>query len=199
MIPLRKTIRNIERFITHRILHADDTPHRLAMGIALGFFVAWTPTIGFQMIIVLLLATAFKANRAAGIPIVWISNPFTLVPILSLNYAVGKFLLGIFGERPEISIQQFSAPLEKIKGLLGYILQHFHEATFWHDMYGMFIKVINYSLDLWIGSLLIGFFLGLLSYIVSYKFIVWYRTHTPRGRLHVLRMLRRKEKKHGQK
>ena len=54
MIPIRKIIRQIEHFIVYRILHADDTPHRLALGIALGVFVAWTPTVGLQMVLVLL-------------------------------------------------------------------------------------------------------------------------------------------------
>ena len=42
MIAIRNIIRQIEHFVVYRILHAHDTPHRLALGIALGIFVAWT-------------------------------------------------------------------------------------------------------------------------------------------------------------
>mgnify|MGYP001008765280 CR=1 FL=1 len=43
------------RFFLHQVLHCDDSPHRLALGAALGTLVAFTPTIGFQMAIVVLL------------------------------------------------------------------------------------------------------------------------------------------------
>jgi len=192
MARIGKTIRGIERFIMHHILHADDTPHRLALGIALGFFVAWTPTIGLQMVLVLVLATAFRANRAVGLPVVWISNPFTLVPIYYPNYVLGRYLLSIFSERPTMSVQQL---VDKSDDIV-HILTHIFDPKAWQNLGRLFFTFLDVSLDIWVGSFIIGSLLGVVSYFVSYKLIVWYRTHTPRGRLHVLRMLRRKERKH---
>ncbi|HKI70697.1 MAG TPA: DUF2062 domain-containing protein, partial [Verrucomicrobiae bacterium] len=91
--------RRIERFFVYRVLHVDDTPHRIALGVAVGIFVAWTPTVGFQMILTIILATLLRANKLVGIPFVWISNPFTLGVIYYPNYLLGKFILQ--GDYPE--------------------------------------------------------------------------------------------------
>ena len=193
MFSIKNIIRKIERFVIYRILHVDDTPHRIALGIALGFFVAWTPTLGFQMILVLLLATTFKANRAVGIPIVWISNPLTIAPIYFPNYWLGHKLLSIFGDRPKLSYEQLAEMFSELHGL-GYILNHFFEAQTWKNIGDVFLKFLNIGLDLWVGSVLIGIVLGLLTYFLSYKWIVWYRTVHPRGRGFMLKLQRRKQK-----
>ena len=186
----RSIIKKIEHFVVHQILHADDSPHRLALGVALGFFVAWTPTIGFQMIIVILLATALRANNRVGIPIVWVSNPLTLIPIYLPNYWLGHHLLNLFLDRPSPDysyIKQVLFDLFQFKNFF----THFYQASFWRDMWDL---LLNISMDLWIGSLIMGLFLGTLSYIISYKLIVWYRTHHPRGRRIFALLQRRRQR-----
>ena len=85
MMPYRYVWQRLKDFIVHKVLRLDDTPHRIALGVAIGFFVTWTPTIGIQMILVVALATLLKANKLVGVPFVWISNPFTIVPIYGPN------------------------------------------------------------------------------------------------------------------
>ena len=85
-MPIKASVNLIKKFVIHKILHIDDTPHRLALGVALGVFIGWTPTIGFQSALVILMALIFKANKVVGLPFVWISNPFTLIPIYWPNY-----------------------------------------------------------------------------------------------------------------
>ena len=80
-IRLRYGWRRAQRFVKYRILHVDDTPHRIALGVAIGMFVAWTPTIGFQMGLTVLLCALFRANKLVGVPLVWISNPLTIIPV----------------------------------------------------------------------------------------------------------------------
>ena len=188
MIPIRKIIRQIEHFIVYRILHADDTPHRLALGIALGVFVAWTPTVGLQMVLVLLLATIFRANRPVGIPVVWISNPITAAPLYYVNYRLGQYLLGLFGERPNIEYTWLKQKLYDFNSFT-YILNNIFHAEFWRKLAYI---VGDFTLDLWVGSIILALFLGVICYIISYKTIVWYRTETPRGRRLTARRLRNK-------
>lgn len=90
----RLYVHRVRRFVLHNILHADDPPHRLALGVAIGVFVAFTPTIGFQMMIAVFLAWLLRANKVVGLPVVWISNPATLVPIYYWCYCVGRWILG---------------------------------------------------------------------------------------------------------
>ncbi len=90
----RKSLyRRIAFFVVHRILHTDDTPSRIARGVAIGVFIAWLPLIGLQMLLVLGLSFIFRANKVAGLPLVWISNPFTLGPIYYPSYLLGSALL----------------------------------------------------------------------------------------------------------
>ena len=67
----RRSIVKARRFIVKNILHADDPPERLAMGAAIGMFVTFTPTVGFQMMLTLFLSWLFRANKVIGLPIVW--------------------------------------------------------------------------------------------------------------------------------
>lgn len=86
-------LKHVKDFCVLKILHADDPPHTLALGIAIGFFVTFTPLIGFQMMLSVFLAWLLRANKVVGVPIVWISNPVTLVPIYYPCYALGCRLL----------------------------------------------------------------------------------------------------------
>jgi len=184
---MKTTIKQIETFIVQRILHIDDTPHRLALGLAVGIFIAWTPTIGFQMVLVVLLATLCKANKVVGIPLVWISNPFTLPLVYYPNYLVGRYLLGLFNAQTTTNYES-----QQIRDLMSNLHNmRFYEMPFWNELGRLLLDI---GMDLWLGCVVVGLFLGLIVYIVSYKFIVWYRTHTPRGRLHVLRMLHKRRK-----
>ena len=49
------------------IVMLDDTPHSIALGTAIGLFIAWTPTVGIHMILVVALALLFRANKVAGL------------------------------------------------------------------------------------------------------------------------------------
>lgn len=94
-----------------RILQIDDTHESVARGVALGVFVGLTPTVGVQMLIVAILNTLCRANRLAGLLMVYISNPLTMIPIYWCDYQVGRFILG----QPSISKERF----EKIFALEG--------------------------------------------------------------------------------
>ena len=69
-------------------------PHYIAVGMAIGVFVAITPTIPFHTAIALALAFMLRGSKAAAVIAVWVSNPVT-IPIFYLgSYKVGNFILG---------------------------------------------------------------------------------------------------------
>lgn len=80
-------------FVVHRILHADDPPHRLALGIAVGLFVAFLPIVGVKTGLAFGLAWMFGANKAVSVPLVWLSNPVTIVPMSYPGYWLGCKIL----------------------------------------------------------------------------------------------------------
>lgn len=81
------------RTLLRSILLLDDTPYSIAMGTTVGMFIGMTPTVGVQMIIVMLFAflvsPVLRFNRVAALVTVYISNPLTVVPLYWFNYEIG--------------------------------------------------------------------------------------------------------------
>jgi len=61
--------------------------------VALGVFCAFIP-VPFQMLIAAIGAIWFRVNILVAVPMVWISNPFTMGPMYYFCYLVGAELLG---------------------------------------------------------------------------------------------------------
>ena len=55
--------RRLQQIVIHNILHLDDTPHRIAWGVFIGAMVAFTPTLGFQIVIYLAVAALLRSNQ----------------------------------------------------------------------------------------------------------------------------------------
>lgn len=171
------------RFIKFRILHVDDSPRNLAMGVALGLFVAWTPTIGIQMLISIALAVPFKANKFLAAAMAWVSNIFTLIPVYLPSYIVGKWVLELCGS------EKFSSNEHAIELLKRLSSFHFFvdmwTLNFWKEGAKVMLEI---GLPLWIGSVIVGLLLAVVSYFCTYKFIVWYRLKNP----HILLRFKRR-------
>ena len=80
---------NSPRSLLRAILSLEDSPHSIAKGTAIGMFLGLTPTVGIQMILVMLVSLFVRFNRKAALITVYISNPFTMIPMYWANYKVG--------------------------------------------------------------------------------------------------------------
>ena len=165
-MPIRFVVKRARRFFIYRVLSLDDTPHRIALGVAVGFFIALTPTIGFQMILTVLVAALLGANKLVGLPFAWISNPLTVIPIYGPSYWLGGRLLGG-----------------------GYSWHDFHHAM-WHAVVlnGNWLErtrayweaALKMFWPLWTGSLIIGAVVASIAYFSVYHAVVGYRRHRRR-------------------
>lgn len=161
-MPLKMLSRRLRAFFVYRVLHVDDTPHRIAFGVAIGIFVTWTPTLGFQMIIALALAWLLGANKLVGLPFVWISNPVTVGPIFYPNFALGRWLLGEHYERPRfgrILLESGDSWLET------WVVR---VQAWWEETY-------NVLAPLWLGSIIVATVLGIATYIAIRYAVLAYR------------------------
>ena len=77
-----------------RVKKLQGDPHYIALGMAIGVFVAITPTIPFHTVIAVAMAYLLKASRPAAIIGVWVSNPFTVVFLYIACYKIGMLLFG---------------------------------------------------------------------------------------------------------
>ncbi len=162
-MPHRYIGRKIKRFFIYRVLHVDDTPHRIALGLAIGIFVTWTPTMGLQMILTVLLASLMRANKFVGVPFVWISNPVTAVPLYGLNYLVGTWIL------PDgYSVTEFTESVSKAIFTGGGWAD---KITAWWG------ATIDFFWPLWIGSIVVALILAVPTYFVTRWAVVRYRVH----------------------
>ena len=170
-----------------RLLHLDDSAHRIALGAAVGMFIAMTPTIGFQMLLVLFLLWFIPGNRAAGLPIVWLTNPATLVPIYYFNYRVG---VGLLGEPAGVNME---ADWNRVVSTVPVLPRLLTSPVSWFsDMWTWLGRLWNAMTDimpqLWLGSAIVGLVSSLIVYALMVSLVNVYRKRI-RTRLHRLAAL----------
>lgn len=158
-------LQRAKNFCVFKVLHADDPPHRLALGIAIGTFVTFTPLIGLQMILSVFLAWVFRANKVVGVPIVWISNPFTIIPIYYPCYVVGCRLLGI----PVVSDEWHELRASWQNLLSNPSTRWADKVKFWWE------SLLDFMGPLWVGCMVVAALAGIASYYLSLYAIRTYR------------------------
>lgn len=84
------------------IFQVNDTPHRIAIAFALGVFWGISPLVGLHTIGAFSFAWLFRLNRLVAVVGVYITNPWTVVPIYSFCLWVGIKLVGMKQALPEV-------------------------------------------------------------------------------------------------
>lgn len=100
----------------------------IAGGLALGLFVAFTPTIPFQMLLTVCGGLYFRVNLPIALAACWVTNPLTAVPIYTAAWRLGKY------------IAENALPVR--------------EAFEAYNIEGRATRIIRQGLYLWIGSLI---------------------------------------------
>jgi hypothetical protein len=175
--PPKKNKRNLLlriRPVLRWVIKLRSSPRAIAGGLGLGTFIAFTPTVGVQIILALMIATFFNLNRPAAIIPVWITNPVTVAPIYTFNYWLGtKFWDG--------------PPLSEVSGLFIGIGRTMTHLDLW-DIKEQFLAVLQMGrevlIPLLIGSVAIGLVTGFLAYVFSLKLLSVFLTR--RAKKHLL-------------
>jgi len=154
----------------YRVLHANDSPHRIAMGMALGLFVAWTPAYGLHILIVLPLAFLFRANKFLALTCIWVTNPFTLAFIYYPNYLLGKKIFDVFHLHSNPDSARLNENFAQFNSSIG--LTGIFHAQFWKNLFEV---VWLKGSELWLGSLVIGITIAVCAYFIIQYLVVRHR------------------------
>jgi len=143
-----------------KILEAKDLPQRIARGVAIGSFIAVTPTIGLQSVLALLVATCARANRAAALAMTVILNPIGIIPpgLWYLPaYYLGTFLLRMDPVGFSRAVEVYESP----NGVFDKMGMLWSLGT---EVYG----------PLLLGGMVMGTLVGLLMYFISLRLVLRY-------------------------
>ena len=83
------------RYMVLKILRLADNPHRVALGVAVGVFVSWTPLFGVHNLLIILLCWILGASILAGLAGSFVGNPWTLALMWWSSYEIGQRVLGL--------------------------------------------------------------------------------------------------------
>ncbi len=144
-------------YIRKRILRISATPHKVALGFAIGIFLACSPLFGMHIILAIFFSWILRGNFAAAIIGTVFSNPFTFLLIVMADYKVGYFFLSLFSNVNEISLSQIRFLFNDLT--LSSVSLLFKDA--WNSIMRPMI----------LGGILLGFTFGSLSYISVYRAI----------------------------
>ena len=160
--------RGLDKLI--ELARQKDTPHRVALGMALGIFVGILPIMGIQMAVVAIFALPLRGNLKAAIAGVWISNPVTFLPMYWSYYIFG---LNFVPSR-RLTWNQFTDMIKKAA------------VWDWGDVIGSIQHMLDLGADIlvpmWIGSFILAIAFGIPTYFFTHRFVIKYRERRERRR-----------------
>ncbi|MDH5203066.1 MAG: DUF2062 domain-containing protein [Nitrospirota bacterium] len=128
------------------ILKIKETPHRIALSFSTGVFIGMSPFLGIHTILGVIVAWLFKLNTFAIIAGVYVTNPWTIVPIYTFSTWVGVQCFGVKQIIPKIDWSTITF------------------SKFINDLSPLLMPFI-------FGTLLIGLLSGIVSYLIIYRTI----------------------------
>ena len=137
------------------LIRAKGTPHSIALGIALGLFAGTAIPLG-QMILALILAFIFRANKVFALAATFITNPYTTPFLYTFLCWLGAKVIG------------FNLTFFEIKEALKDLVVSF-------DLNAILKLGNKLILSYLVGGTIFGIVLGIVSYFVSKKMIILHR------------------------
>ena len=141
----RKGLTRPARYLAKRILRLSASPHAVAAGVAAGTFSAFTPLLGFHVILALALAYLMAGNLFAAALATTIANPLTIPLIALATFRLGEVLLGIQSAQAVTASELF------------HMLEHLELSELWQPVLKPML----------VGAGILGLSVGALSYGVT--------------------------------
>lgn len=140
------------------ILHLDEEPSRLAMGLAVGVFIGVTPFFFLHTLLAVVVALVFRLNMAATITGAWINLPWFAPFVYAFCLKLGEAVL---------SGDVRAWRLGELTEAAGTFLQtsaRDHAGTFFQMMWNAFFVA---STPLFLGTTIVGGAAAIVTYFVA--------------------------------
>lgn len=152
--------KKLKKFV-QRVKELNGDPHYVALGLAIGVFIAITPTIPFHTAFALGLAFLLKASKPAAILGVWVSNPVTVVFLYIACYKAGF----LFFDHPGQSMALIEQLIEHLESDIGFREKIDHLSEFMKVQMDIFL-IMN------VGGIILGLPAGVGTYFLSKRFFL---------------------------
>jgi uncharacterized protein (DUF2062 family) len=134
--------------------------------------VAFTPTIGFQTLMVLGIATLVNANRPVSIVPTWLTNPFTIPPMYAFTYYLGSPFWP--GPEPASVTRAMRAAAKELESL---------DFFAFRAQLGVLLDLgLDVFIAMWIGGLIVGAIAAAIAYPLTLCMVVRLRKRRVRRR-----------------
>ena len=152
----RKSFKKAFSFQTFKdaFFSLDSSPHKKALSFAVGIFIAFNPTYGLHTVEVFVVVWLFRLNFPLVFAGAWMNNPWTILPVSTFCYFVGRGMMKPFG---------ISYDPTAVDRLL-HILMHSGLKDWVSTLPPL---LLHEGVPFVIGSLFVGTIAGILTYFVS--------------------------------
>jgi len=130
------------------LLNLDDPPERTALAFAIGTFIGFSPLLGLHTILAALVSVVWRLNKLAILTGSFLSNPWTIAPIVGASWAIGRLIIG-------------SPPVELPQASLSALIT----AEFWRLIAAQWRQLLPYA----VGATI----LSIVSAAISYPLMLY--------------------------
>jgi uncharacterized protein len=153
----RKQLRRIKVYFL-KFIRTSGSPHKIALAVAIGFFIGCIIPIGIwgQTVVAIILAIKFKTNPGIAYAATWISNPYSVLVLYPVFCFVGSRVIG-----SDLSF-------------------HYIEKRFVQLMHNFsWDSLLNlgsyFACSFFVGAFIFGIIIGVLGYFITYALISEYK------------------------
>lgn len=157
----RRSFARSARYVGWRIVRLKGDPHALALGVAIGFFVATLPIFGMQMLSAAVIAWALRGSIAAALLATCLANPIVTPLLWVAAYAAGQLALGA---ADPLSASEIASQF----GDIGTLFRTYGASQASRMVWPLLKPLV-------IGSALIGALLAALGYWLTFHLATSYR------------------------
>ena len=142
------------RSALRRLLNLDDPPERTALAFAIGTFIGLSPFLGLHTILAASVSVVWRMNKLAVLTGSFLSNPWTIAPIVGASWALGRLIIG----SPPVELPQAS-------------LSALFTAEFWSLIVAQWRQLLPFA----VGSMILSIVSAAISYPLALYILRNYR------------------------